>query len=330
MDTRKVQITGGASYMITLPKEWIKSLNIKKNDSLGLVIQPDKTLTITPYTTTEHTPKTKKIDADTITNPTYLFRYLIGSYIAGYNSIEIKSQKKLTPPIKNAIRTFTRTAIGQEIVEETENRILIKDLLNPKEMPVENTLKRFYLIVKGMHEDAINALGNDKQLSEDVIKQENETNRLHWLMARHLNLIMSDTTLAIAMNTTTWTANSYYRVSMNLEHIGDHAVIIAKNIVEIEEKKIDAKTLTDIKNASKLAITILNESMESLFKKDINTAQKNMDLMEKLQTQCQQIHTRLQQQKNPTTVQLSYITTSIERTGEFSKNISEQMIDYLV
>ena len=30
MEIRRVQITGGSSYVITLPKEWIRKVNIKK------------------------------------------------------------------------------------------------------------------------------------------------------------------------------------------------------------------------------------------------------------------------------------------------------------
>jgi phosphate uptake regulator len=38
MEIRRVQITGGSSYVITLPKEWIRTMNIKKNDQLGQTI----------------------------------------------------------------------------------------------------------------------------------------------------------------------------------------------------------------------------------------------------------------------------------------------------
>ena len=31
MEIRKVQVTGGSSYVITLPKEWIKENKIEKN-----------------------------------------------------------------------------------------------------------------------------------------------------------------------------------------------------------------------------------------------------------------------------------------------------------
>ena len=53
MEVRKVQKTGGSSYIITLPKEWVNSSNIKKNDALGMIVQTDGTLLITPKTIKE-------------------------------------------------------------------------------------------------------------------------------------------------------------------------------------------------------------------------------------------------------------------------------------
>ncbi|MCK4238433.1 MAG: AbrB/MazE/SpoVT family DNA-binding domain-containing protein, partial [Candidatus Lokiarchaeota archaeon] len=43
MEIRKVQITGGSSFTITLPKEWITQMKINKNDTLGLTPQSDGT-----------------------------------------------------------------------------------------------------------------------------------------------------------------------------------------------------------------------------------------------------------------------------------------------
>jgi phosphate uptake regulator len=54
MEIRRVQLTGGSSYIITLPKEWINSVHIKKNDPLGMHIQSDGTLLITPKITQEY------------------------------------------------------------------------------------------------------------------------------------------------------------------------------------------------------------------------------------------------------------------------------------
>jgi phosphate uptake regulator len=47
MQIRRVQFTGGSSYIMTLPKEWIDAQKIKKNDPIGIEEQVDGTLLIT-------------------------------------------------------------------------------------------------------------------------------------------------------------------------------------------------------------------------------------------------------------------------------------------
>jgi len=131
MEIRRVQITGGSSYVITLPKEWIKSTNVKKNDPLGIHAQSDGTLLITSKMTGEQTRRIKEFDVNDKTNQTYLLRQLIGAYISGYTSIKIKSSKRIPPAARTTIRKFTQTTIGQEVIEETDTVITLKDLVNP-------------------------------------------------------------------------------------------------------------------------------------------------------------------------------------------------------
>jgi antitoxin component of MazEF toxin-antitoxin module len=73
MEFRKVQRTGGSSYVISLPKEWVQSMNIKKNEPLPIKIQADGSLLILPRPSEEKEPRTKEFNADTIENPTFLF-----------------------------------------------------------------------------------------------------------------------------------------------------------------------------------------------------------------------------------------------------------------
>ena len=66
------------------------------------------------------------------------------------------------------------TDAGQEVIEETDSLIMIKDLLvNPAEMPFDNTIKRMFVIVRNMHEDAIASLETHNQtLAADVINRD--------------------------------------------------------------------------------------------------------------------------------------------------------------
>ena len=77
MEIRRVQVTGGSSFVVTLPKDWADGQKIKKNDPLGLISQPDGTLLVTKKVTEEPLQRTKEIDVSAVSDPAFLFRLLI-------------------------------------------------------------------------------------------------------------------------------------------------------------------------------------------------------------------------------------------------------------
>ena len=158
MEIRKVQVTGGSSYIVSLPKDWVLSSNVKKNDPVGLIVQQDGTLLVTPRIEAGTAQRTKEFPVSATTDPAYLYRCLVGAYVAGYTAITLTAQGKMPSSIRMGVREFTRMTIGQEVVEETETSVTIKDLLNPVEMPFRQTITRMAVIVRGMHQDGIEAL----------------------------------------------------------------------------------------------------------------------------------------------------------------------------
>ena len=331
MEIRKVQVTGGSSYAVSLPKTWVKKLNIKKNDPLGLIIQPDGSLLITKKVNEEQEERIIEIDADSVDTPTYLFRCLIGAYIAGYTIIKIRSKDAIHPFVRTVTRKFTQVTIGQEVVEETNNSITIKDLLNPVEMPFEKSIRRMHLIVKNMHKNAIKILKNrDKTIAEDIFSRDDDVDRLHWLIARQHNMVSRDVNLARKMGITTEKVVNYFLISKIIERIGDHAVRIAKNILNFVDEKIDEKIIDAIESASDLALKIFDKSIDSFVERDIELANKNIDSLTKLASLCEKINTLALQQKGAVAISIGYIAESIRRTGEYATDISECAINHLI
>jgi len=331
MEIRRVQMTGGSSYVVTLPKDWIKSLKVKKNDPLGLLMQSDGTLLVTTKMTQDKTHRIKEFDVNDTTNQTYLLRRLIGAYISGYTSIKIKSSKRMPPSMRVIIRKFTQTTIGQEIVEETDTTITLKDLLNPTEMPFDKTIRRMHIIVKSMHEDAMRALEeNDRKLAEDVISRDNDVDRLHWLVARQHNIILRNVNLAEKMDTTLEISSICFLISRIIERIGDHVVRIAQNILSLVDDKLNKEIVERIHSASELSLDIFNKSIGAFFRRDIKASNENIDSVSRLESLCEEINTLALQQIGVTAISIGYIVESIRRVGEYAEDISEIVINYLV
>jgi phosphate uptake regulator len=331
MEIRKVQLTGGSSFVITLPKDWVEAQKIKKNDPLGLIVQPDGTLLVTRDITEGQYQKEKVFDISDIQEPAFLFRLLIGSYIAGFTTIRITSKTRIPASVRKVVRDFTQMSIGPEVVEETDTTIVLRDLLNPAEMPFDNTIKRMFVIVKNMHLDAVNALETRNfALAKDVIARDNDVDRLHWLVARQTNIILRNASLARKMNVSTRKVVNSYIISRIMERIGDHAVRMMENAQKIDTFPIDEKILGAIRKADTLALSIFDKSIVSFFKGDLKGSHKNIEQVRKLEELCEEIN-NLAMEKDPImAVSLRYIAESIRRSGEYAGDISENVINYLV
>ncbi|MDN7023874.1 phosphate uptake regulator PhoU [Methanoculleus sp. FWC-SCC1] len=331
MEIRKVQITGGSSYIVSLPKTWVKAASIQKNDPVGLITQPDGSLLITPKIRGEQVQRVKEFEANAGTDPAFLLRYLVGAYIAGYTSIRITSKGRLPPLIRKLVRDFTQMAVGQEVVNETDDSITIKDLLNPSEMPFANTLRRMSVIVRAMQEDAIVALRNrDSPLAEDVIARDNEVDRLHWLIARQNQLILLDMTLSRKMNIPIGTALHYFLISRIIERIGDHATQVAKNALLLADREVDDELLSLIEAASTYALDVFQKSMQAFYSGDIAKANEILALIPNLEEQSRKISGRTLRYEAVTAIPLGSISDSTRRIGEYSGDICENIINHLI
>jgi phosphate uptake regulator len=324
-------MTGGSSYIITLPKDWVKKLNIGRNDPIGLIQQPNGTLLVTPKMDKNHNKKTITFETEEEINQSFLFRKLIGAYISGYNKITVESKPRIQPKTRATIRRFIQTTIGQEVVEETDTSITVKDLLNPSEMPFHRTIKRMHIIVKSMYEDTMIALmEKDKKLANDVIRRDSELDRLHWLIARQHRIIQQNVNFIEKMKVTTGTATTAYLISRILERIGDHVNRIADYVILLLNDNINEEIISKLEFASKQSINLVNKSIGSFTKKEIKEANETIELSEKLESICEEIDKMALKQQTPIAISLGYIVESIRRIGEYAEDISETVINHLI
>ncbi|MEN6342456.1 MAG: phosphate uptake regulator PhoU [Methanospirillum sp.] len=331
MDIRRVQMTGGSSLVVTLPKEWTTAMRIQKNDPVRVAVQPDGTLSITARVSDDQEQRTKELDVSSCASPSFLFRTLIGCYIAGFSAITVRSKTRLPPFVRTVVRDFTQMTIGQEVTEESETAIRIKDLLNPSELPFENTLKRMFVVVKSMHEDAISAIElGDEALAREVIRQDRDIDRLQWLVARQTNMIMTDPNLSRKMGASSGVASSYAAVARILERIGDHAVRIAKNAIVLADSPVGPDVVARLRTASAFSIGVLDRALASFFTRDMHLANRTIEEMPHAEALAEEVHTAALSLSTAPAVALGYVAESVRRVGEYASDVAETVINHAV
>ncbi len=332
IEMRKVQMTGGSSYIISLPKSWIRAVGIEKNDTVELHIRSDKTLLIIPPISRKTTDnrRIKFFRAENFANENFLMRCLIGAYIAGYKEIKIISSETIPSWVRDITTQFSRMVIGQEIIEETSNTIVLRDILDPGELPFDKILRRMHIIVRSMYEDSLKVLEfKDPSLVREVLQRDSEVDRLHWLIAREQSMITLEPSLALKTGENLDRCIDYFQISKIIERIGDHTVRIAQNSGKII-KNISQSTVDMVISAGRYALDIFDKSIDAYRKKDIIMAESILEKISHLKDICEKINSTALSYATGTAIALGYIAESIRRTGEYSADLCEYVIDYFI
>jgi hypothetical protein len=107
-------------------------------------------------------------------------------------------------------------------------------------------------------------------------------------------------------------------------------VRISENIPNLIGHNLNKNNISSIITAGNLSLEIFNKSISSFFKKDIQGSNENIDSVLTLESICEEINTHALQQKGIIALSVGYIVESIRRIGEYSQDISETVINYLV
>jgi phosphate uptake regulator len=225
MEIRKLQCTGGGTYILSLPKKWIEKYSLEKGDSFALFEQ-ENGLFITPKFE-EKKEKQMEITADE-----FVARKIMTSYTYGYTSIKITGN--LTNEIRFAIRETVDTLLGYEIIDEKENAIFVQDLLNPSELPTKKALKREYFLASSMHKDLTEAVSvREFGVANDIIARDSEVDKLYFLIVRQLRSALQNTGFAEKVGVSPLECLDFRIVAKNVEEIGDSAEVASRNLLEV-------------------------------------------------------------------------------------------------
>ena len=277
-EMRKIQFTGKSSYIVSLPKEWVMDLGLKQGDQVTIVRQGTSTLQITP--SKRHTKVIETEDATFEINPddesAVIVRKLVSLYFLGFKTINVKPKLgRLKPSQRFAVKdAVKRVLMGTEIIADSTDGITIQVLINLFELSIDGAFKRMLLIAKSMQNDALLALEEANfDLANEVINSDDEVDRFSFYIIRQLKIAIQNEHMLKDMGFENARSCLGYRVIVkNIERVGDHAVGIAKDLLEFK-KPVRKSVMEEIREMSNFSLSVLDEACLSLFKKDFIQAE---------------------------------------------------------
>lgn len=184
MHIRNIQRTAGGTYMVTIPKQFVKNLGLDSGRAVKVELEEDK-IVIHP-TEPRQSIVSKVIKTSEFKDPKLLSLAIVNLYIMGYDVAEIVSESGIMSPThKKAVREAVENMIGVEIVEDYADRFYLQSLVDPSKFEVDALLSRFTQLSRAVLRDAIKALIDaDQTLANDAYERGAELTRLYRLMMR--------------------------------------------------------------------------------------------------------------------------------------------------
>ena len=231
VETRKVQVTGGSTYTVSIPKDWATDNGISAGSEVEFYPETDS-LFMTPRTEDQRTEGTLDV---TDLSGDELTRAVMTMYVSGFDIIALESARISTDQ-RRTIREATQGLVGLEVLEETRGRVVIRDLLDSSELSIHNAVTRMRLIALSMLEDAIEALSDlDRDMARDVIQRDDDVDRLWMVVSRIFRSTLRTPKAAEELGVPREVCFDYQSSARQLERIADHATKIAHISLELEE-----------------------------------------------------------------------------------------------
>jgi len=292
---RRVQCTGRGSYIISLPKEWVQDVGLKKGSEIDFNVQPDSTLTLVPRKLKEKYEesdgsklKEYYINVDVSEEDLQsTLRMIKALYVISADLIRVhfKGAEDVVK-CKNMIKSFARdTLLGAEIIDETKDEIALQILIKHSEFPIEKAVRRMVIVALSANRDSISALKKrDDGLFQSVINAHHDTNRLGLYAVRQLKFGI-ERSLFRELGFRTPKEFLLYRIIVNdITNIAEDALNIVNNLSTFRKQiddqllfikePIDEEVYSQLLNFNSIAHQMFEEATKAMFKRAYNDAEK--------------------------------------------------------
>lgn len=322
MYKRKVQVTGGGTFFITLPKEWAGRAGIRHGGVVNLTESEGRALVLIPEGMREHNRCSLALDGRSRVE---LERDIIARYIAGFDVIEITGSR-VRPEQRRMVREITQSLIGMEILEETQSTVVLHSVASMREFPARQTIHRIFDITMAMLADGVTAfLNRDGELARDVIERDDDVDRLVLLVARQLGLLLRDLLSEEEAGLSRFQFLHCHTVADQLERVADHGAKISQATLALPGRvSPDAgKRIEDLHKQSRGVLADAVRAFEAADTKLANQVLSGKESQEGL-LELVQISVRDQPENAPA---VSIVIDSLLRIREYGFNIAEVALD---
>ena len=327
-EVRKLQSTGGSTFTLSLPKPWVTEHNLGSRDSLRVDWRPSGALRITPLTSSNEQERHAFFDHSNLPKNS-LHDHLMGAYISGADVIKIRFTSGRSKELARSVRRFLKSTRGFEIINESDDMMEMRCLLNASEMPLSASLNRMYLLVTSLMRDIVNSFdGGELEFLEDSGERESEVDALLYLIDRQVRILLDSHAVAAKLNITRPMAVEYGNLARSLERMMDHVHNLSRFILENPDFITASDDFPPMLHVSTW-MNALKELMINIRTRDsVRIEHARHELKSMQQSLLEYEREELEKtSKGPLLAQKLSISESIRRLGAYSRDFGEILLN---
>ena len=327
-EIRRIQVTGGSTYIVSLPKKWVLKYGLKRGDPVVLLYDGNK-LVITPEEVEEEAVVEYRISRDNEVNE--IIRQVISYYLAGYDVIRVlfgEPWEDLRVTIKKIIR---KKMIGFEVTSEGPDYIEIRSLMKHGELPLSAAIRRLFELTNLILNNVILVMRDfDKHGAENIIIQDDDVDRLYLYIVRTIRYRISHVGFHVEEVIEPYEYVIYNMIVKALERIADHAVRIA-HMIKIMSNRPPTVIYENMMNLLWMAAETFLCAKDAFYRKDVHMANTVINSVKKIVARETELVRSLERIKQPIHMAILCRITmeSIRRISEYAADIGEMIVDLL-
>ncbi|MBM3261110.1 hypothetical protein FJY93_01690 [Candidatus Kaiserbacteria bacterium] len=324
MKPRKLQSIGGASLSLILPKEWVKARQLEKSSTVYAHTLPTGDLLIQAR---EQAVALERMVYDIDgSSPAHVEREIVSRYIAGADEILLKGHS-ISPALRQRIRTFSQSLMGLEIIDESGTEMLIKNIFDPKTLPITQTVDTLFGVTDSMFRDAFAALRtDDKKLAQDVIDRDQEVNKLQLAITRQYYSLLSGKAVGGDLAITLHKLDYYEKVAVQIERIADHASKVADAVLSSNRPLKRKLAAPETARTAEKVLSLLQEASAMVSRQDGAVAHSILDRSAQIEKEIARMGDAVHHETHRGMI----LEIALDRMRGYIMNIAEMTIDYIV
>lgn len=223
VETRKLQLVGGATFAVSLPKAWVQAVGLHVGDEVTVQGRPDGSLLVVARSAAprhrERELAVDGLDAD------FLLRMLIACYVAGTDVVVLRAKGPVPEAARVAAQQACERLLGLQVVDEGASALTLQDVAETRNFNVPKAVRVMHLHARRMLQLA--GAPPTEQGRAELQRSEAELDRLLLFLLKQHNLLMRDLAFGASTGIRAEDSLAYLLVAQGLERVGDYALRIA-------------------------------------------------------------------------------------------------------